>query len=113
MKAPTIVTHVAVVRGSSLITDAQFHDADSADSFAATMREQGYTCNTSTGPIRSQTVPVRELRGTDRLADGVVITRLFFGASKVRVTGYAGAAAEFKTVRRAYDYDQLVEIEAR
>jgi hypothetical protein len=91
----------------------QWRTAEDANEYAATMRGNGYTAEVAPGPLKTQNIPARQLWDDDVLANGgVVISRLYFGRTKVRVTGLA-LAGGCRLVRRSYGPDQLVEIEAR
>lgn len=111
-----LVTHVTLTPARGTHREPvngvhQFHQPEDAAAFAVKMRDLGYDVTLATGPLKTQAVKARTLSDSDHLADGVMITHLYFGRTKVRVTGIKLKTA--RRVRRAYYYDQLVEIEHR
>jgi hypothetical protein len=115
-----IVTHVDLShRGVKLDVIHQFYEREDAESFAEGMRKRGYTAELREAPLATQWVKGSNLLDSDYLANGhVMITRLYFGGrGKVRVTGLRldGKTSPRGriTVRRSFEFDQLVEIEAR
>jgi hypothetical protein len=90
----------------------QFHAPEDATAFAVKMRdEHGYTATLSTGPLKTEWVRAGSLTEDDRLADNVMITRVYYGRTHVRVTGIQMDTV--RRVRRSYRLDQAVEIEHR
>lgn len=114
-----IVTHATVtpttghrsMRSRPLDGVYQFRDPTDAANFANQMIDKGYDVTLALGPLKTQAVKARHLDTDDRLADGVLISRLYRGRDKVRMTGLALDPP--RVVRRAYSHDQDVEIEHR
>lgn len=85
----------------------QFDDEDSARQFAISTSA---ATEVRHAPVVTKTVTASSLSTADILSDGVRVTRVFIGASKVRVHGFT---ADFsRTVRRSYDHDKQVVVEA-
>lgn len=85
----------------------QFEDEADARGFAANL---AVPTQTRYAPVVTELVKARDLPSNAVLADGVQVTRVSMGASKVRVTGIASGTS--RTVRRPYNPDSLVAIES-
>lgn len=114
MATPIPAFHVTLTSRSGHVVEGvyQYRTQEAAEEYAATMRGMGYTADVAEGPLKTEKIPARQLNGSEVLANGgVIIDRVYFGVAKVRVTGFTHDFS--RIVRRAYDWDQLVEIEAR